>query len=65
MPKNKWIITVEGEGKEIFEGSQNEAESRAEEIWLEETTHDWVVEPYTKELAVETGLEDEEDEEDE
>jgi hypothetical protein len=63
MPK--FIITVCGEPKEIEEFKTKEAaEDHAEELWLDETDHDWVVEPYTKELAIEYGLEEEEDEED-
>lgn len=60
MPK--WIIYVEGEAVEVFEGSKDEAEARADECWHEQCSPECSVEPYNKQEAVEAGLEDEDDE---
>lgn len=60
MAKKKWIIWVNGEATEVFEGTESEAESRAYEVWLESADQDYQAEPYTKEAAKEAGLEEDE-----
>ena len=58
MPK--FIIVVNSEAVEVFEGSKHEAESRAYEMWLDTADQDYGVEPYTKQAAKDYGLEEDE-----
>jgi hypothetical protein len=58
MPK--FIIVVNGEGIEVFEGTESEAGNRAYECWLEAADQDYYAVPYSKGKAEEYGLDEEE-----